>query len=311
MNGTERVRDVLDIIVEDPENHGEDVSVVELARRAILASGLKIRPLDSLLPSVTQASVLATSGQGERGIAEIVASRQAPAQQTSKQTLNLAVAAYRASLNSPVLLSEFLSAFWEHYRVPMGLASSDVRVTDCPYSENDVWQFMKLDNPQAGNPDADIGFYLPQVLATDGGLILLGKGFDYMGTWAFQEGNGIRNGHQSFGWMRVNASLDAPHRLNKQGQLTGLNVDELKRAISDEGRTGKTVNTYGPSGAVIKRVFNYYPDEGITWSRVPESVRAGKVLDADFDGSGHLGVFSGWPRGGRSPGLGGRSFLGA
>lgn len=311
MGKVEGSRDVLDLIVEDPENKGKDFAVVELARRAMLASGLQIRALDSLIPDVTRSDVLTVSGQSEGGIAEIVASRQAPAQQTNEQTLSLVVAAYRASLNSPVLLSELLGAFWAHYRVPMGLAPADVRVTDCPYGEEDMRQFMKLANLQAGNPGADIGFYLPQVLATEQGLILLGKGFGYMNTWAFQEGNGISNGHQRFGWMRVNADLDAPYQVNKKGQLTGLNIDELKGAISDEGRVGEIVNIYGPSGEVIKQVFNYYPDQGVTWSHLPESVGAGGVLRVFFSESGYLGVGSSWDRRERVPGVGGRSFLGA
>lgn len=310
-----RKLNVLDAIRQYPDNKDKNLSVVDLAEEAFRASGLVIPSLEVLhevakTPTLVVAGGTSTNEEG--GIAEIVVAHQAPPTQFSEHTLILAAASYRDHKDSRVYLSELLSAFWENHRVPMGLAPSDVRVTDCPYTDEDIWQFMKLDDPKPGNPDVDLGFYLPQVLATKQGLILLGKGFPEMGTWVFQEDDNITNGHQEFGWLRVDASLDAPYRTNKNGELTGLNVDELNEAIRNDKRRGQIVNIYGPSGKLIKQVFDYYPDQGNTWSRLPESLEGGgRVLGAGFGSGGFLRVYSYWNRKERHPGMGGRSFLGA
>lgn len=230
-----------------------------------------------------------------------------------EHTLVLAKAAYREKLADPQRLYEFYQAHWGYHGIElMGLSERDTRVADVPYKEDEIYRFMKLENPQAGNPNTDFPYFHLPVLASSDARVLIGKGFSNLGnSWAFQQAYKVINGHQIAGWMRIDAGLDAPYRINKNGELTGLNVDELKEAIKAGNRVGQTVNIYGPSGNVLKQIFDYYPDQGSTWSRVPGSLRGGGVLLAGFDPDGGFRAGSRWGRRGRDPGMGGRSFLGA
>lgn len=245
---------------------------------------------------------------------ESIEAPKAPTSTNRRHTLELATTAYRAKLQSPEDLFNFFQAHWDYYGIEwMGLSKRDTRVVDVPYKEEDIWQFMKLDDPQAGNPGADLAyFHLPVLASADGYTrVLMGKGFPYMGSLVFESGYNIRNGHTSSGWMRVDAGLDAPFRTNKKGELTGLNENELKRAIIAASRVGQTINIYALSGDVIKKIYGYFPDQGATWSRLPESFEDDRVLNADFDECGLLSVNSNLDSEDQNPSIGGRSFLGA
>jgi len=238
---------------------------------------------------------------------------KAPAQKSREHTLRLATTAYTDKLQDPQRLHDFYQAYWDFYGIEkMGLSQRDTRVAAVPYTEEDIWQFMKLEDPQDGNPDADLGYFQLPVLASSDGRLLIGRGFANLGAvWAFQAGSDVTNSHQATGWMRVDASLDAPYRKNQQGKLTGLSVLELREDMKVGKRIGQTVNLYGPSGNVIKQIHGYYPDQGSTWSHLPGSVWRGKCLIASFNSYGYFGVGSGWFPGDRHPEFGGRSFLGA
>lgn len=239
---------------------------------------------------------------------------KAPTSTNRQHTLELAQAAYRGQLYNPQRLFEFSQAYWDYLGIElMGLSERDTRVADVPYKEEEIWEFMKLGNPQAGNPGADLAyFHLPVLASADKNTrVLFSKGFPCMNSWVFEPGCNLSNGHTISGWMRVDASLDAPFRTNKQGKLTGLNEKELNEAIKDAGRVGQTINIFSASGVVIKMIHGDYPDQSATWSRMPGSSRVGRVLSASFSESGLLGVHSRLRSGYRLPSVGGRSFLGA
>lgn len=234
---------------------------------------------------------------------------------TREHTLALAISAYKEKLADPQRLYDYYQAHWDYYGIElMGLSQKDTRVADVTYKEDEIWQFMKLENPQTDNQGVELGyFHLPVLASSDTKTrILIGKGFSNLGaSWVFQQGHEVINGHQISGWMRVDASLDAPYRINKKGELKGLNVEELKEAIVADNRVGQTINIYGPSGNVINQIFGYHLDQGSTWSRVPESLGDGRVLYARFEPVGDFYAHSRWRRRDRSPEMGGRSFLGA
>lgn len=265
--------------------------------RTVVAAGIESGLLESNPFIIPQAEVASTS----------------PVIVTREHTLALAISAYKDELADPQRLYDFYQAHWDYRGIElMGLSERDTRVADVPYKEDDIYQFMRLENPQSGNPDADFPYFQLPVLTSSDARVLIGKGFSNLGaSWAFQPGYDIQNGHQIAGWVRVDASLDAPYRINKKGELKGLNVDELKDAIKADHRVGQTVNIYGPSGNVLKQIFDYYPDQGSTWSRLPESLRDGLVLGADFYPDGYFSVGSDWGREDRDPEVGGRSVLGA
>ena len=237
---------------------------------------------------------------------------------SSGKRLELATSAWLANLASATLMNEFYGAYWDLSGIRMGLSVRDRAVNQAPFSDEEIYRFMKLENfeenLQQGNPGVDLPYFHLPVLASqkEEARLLISRGFANLGaSWVFQSGYEIKNGHETSGWMRVDASRDAPYRLNQNGELTGLNVVELKAAIAADNRTGQTANIYGPSGNIIKVVFDYYPDQVSTSSRLPESVRDGWVLDAGFNPGGYFNAGSLWSRKYRYPRMGGRSFLGA
>lgn len=276
--------------------------------RALLAAGTESGLLVKNPFIIPQAEAALTTGQEQAAECP-----RAPVTISRGHTLALAAACYKHRLQDPQRLYDFYQAHWDYYGIElMGLSQSDTRVGPPPYDEDGIRQFMKLENPQPGNPGVDLGYFHLPVLASSDARALIGRGFSNLGnSRAFQSGYGIINGHQTSGWMRVDASLSAPYRSNKNGELTGLNVDELREAIKADNRSGQTVNIYGPSGNVIKQMFGYYPDQDFTWSRLSGSLRGGKALYVYFSSGGYFDVGSSWSGQSRYPKVGGRSFLGA
>lgn len=229
---------------------------------------------------------------------------EAPTLITAEQTLGKAVEVYQSHLYSPEYFSEFMQASWNLDGIErMNLDPRDVEVSQVPYSEAQIRKFMRLNDPNGGASPVDLGFFLPEILSSTDGLVLMGVGFPKTKDWALRPGHNIKNSSNPSGWMRVEASMDAP--------FLGTNEKDLKQQIKDLGRVGQTLNIYVPSGEAIKRIFDYYPDQGFTRSRLPLSSRAGTVLGAHFFAGGRLVVDSSLRSGVRLGRLGGRSFLGA
>ncbi len=229
---------------------------------------------------------------------------ESPVFVTAKQTLAKAITAYKSRLYSPEYLSEFMQASWNYDGIcRMNLVPSDVAVPQAPYTEAQIRQFMKLNDPDYRNAAFDLGFFLPEILSSVDGLILMGVGFPKTLTWALRPNHDIKNSSNPYGWMRVDAGMDAPFR--------GTNEKELREQIRKLERDGQTLNIYASSGAAIKKIFDYYPDQIFTWSRLLVSSEAGRVLSAHFDSDGKLSVYSGLLSEHRGDSLGGRSFLGA
>ncbi|OGE71232.1 hypothetical protein A2617_03590 [Candidatus Daviesbacteria bacterium RIFOXYD1_FULL_41_10] len=230
---------------------------------------------------------------------------EAPTFTTAEQTLARATDHYKKHLYSPEYLSEFMQASWNFDGIQrMNLYPSDVVVPQAPYTESQIWQFMKLDDPSNRSASVDLGFFLPEILSSTDGLILMGVGFPKTNTWALRPNHNIKNFSNPYGWMRVDAGMDAPFRRTNEG--------ELKERIKSLGRMEQSLNIYASSGEAIKRIFDYYPDERLTWwSRLLLCSGAGRVLDACFGSDGGLFVRSGLRSGCRGDALGGRSFLGA
>lgn len=229
---------------------------------------------------------------------------EAPTLVTAEVTLDRAIDAYKGRLHSPEYLSEFMQASWNVDGIDrMNLYPSDVVVPQVPYTEAQIRQFMMLDDPNGGVAPVDLGFFLPDILSSTDGLILMGVSFPKTRNWALRPEHNIKNASNPSGWMRVEAGRDAP--------FLRTNERDLKQQIKDLGRMGQTLNIYVPSGEAIKRIFDYYPDQGFTWSRLPLSSGAGGVLDAGFYSDGGLYVHSHLHSEHRNDFLGGRSFLGA
>lgn len=227
---------------------------------------------------------------------------EAPTFVTAERILAKAIKAYQTHPQSPEYLSEFMQAFWNFHGIDRtSLSTSDVVVPQAPYTEAQIRQFMRLDDPNGGFAPVDLGFFLPEILSSPDGLILMGVGFPKTSSWTLRPNHGIINSSNPAGWMRVEASMDTPFRRT--------NKNDLKEQIRGLGRVGQTLNIYVPSGEAIKEMFDYYPDQDLTCSRLLLSLKAGRVLGARFLSGGGLCVSSNLLSGDQGDYLGGRSFL--
>ena len=204
-------------------------------------------------------------------------------------TSELALLAYKKNPTNPERLYNFQEARWGLNRFAMGLSKADVAVDDCPYSEDQIRQFMGLGGfRKVSNPD--FALFLPQVASTAEGLVLQGKAYPQMTNMVFQEGTPIKNVDQLgnevslYGWMRTEKSIDA---LN-----TNTNEDQAREAIRKVGRLPQTLNVYAEAGNISKLIspkFQYL-DEVRTWVRILSSLLGGQVVYADFHLDGHCHV---------------------
>lgn len=199
----------------------------------------------------------------------------------AERTLGLVAAAYQAQPDSPLLLSEFNQVFWSVKKNVMGVSGADLVVADCPYSADGIRGFMWH----------DCGLFVPQILSTaPEGLILLGRAFPRMCSWAFEKDTTVlnidHNGQpiELDGWMRGEKGLAAPYLETSQRQAEDI--------IRKSCRRGHTLNIYAVAGQQSKLLEGQYLDAGKTWIRVLSSRYRGLVLDAYFGPDGHCHV--GW-----------------
>lgn len=286
--------------------------------RTTLIAGIKGGLVQSTVVDIRKPKVLSSRSKDRIGIAA------PPVSVTPERTLVLATTAYKANPIAPEALFNFYEAYWEYYgNKKMGLSKADVAIANVPYTPQQIDQFMQpnglINQNKAVDPEAQVElpyFHLP-VLAGPDGRFLLGKAFPTMDGWVTSERVTIRNDHQFAGWMRVDAGLASSFRRNKEGELTGLNQDELVEAILNAHRLGQTLSIYAGSGFVIKELLGYYPDQSISGStsylsRIPKSFDLFngmvRMLSAIFFDGGEL-KFAPIPAEQRWSNMGGRSFL--
>lgn len=202
-----------------------------------------------------------------------------PTMITIERTLELVKAEYKAKPYIPELLSEFNQVFWNARRQAMGVSRADLMVADCSYSEADIREFSKN----------DFGLFVPKIVSTaSDGLMLLGKGFPAMESFAFQEGTAVKNEDKNgqtieiYGWMRTEKAIDAPN--------TKTNQNQAEEIVRKKHRIGDTLNVYGIAGQQSKELTGQYLDEIRTWIRTLSSRRESEVLDASFAPRGHCYV---------------------
>lgn len=225
---------------------------------------------------------------------------KAPAIIALERTLQLAAEKYKENTDSPEYLSEFYQALWNLYRVNMGLSSKDVEVVSSTYTKQDLNDLRQLKVPE-------LCFYLPQIVSTaPEGLVLLGKAFPFMLSWSLQENTSVRNVNKQgqtinqYGWMSVEAVVNAPYTETTQEQLEDI--------FKNEGRVGQTLNVYAASSQAIKNIYDQYPDEIYSYVRLLGSeVESRVMVSANFFPNGCLNVGFDSYRYNRWSVLGGRS----
>lgn len=205
----------------------------------------------------------------------------------SQELLRKSAANFKSNPN-PQSLSELYADFWKYYGPMMNLPPSDVAVPNCPYSEDQIREFMAMESP-------DIAFYLPTVLSTAReGLNLLNRGLQWKRpnfNEPIENIDGIGRAIELFGWMRIESSPQAPY--------TGINEKEAAEILQNKGRIGQTLNVYVSGGRLIKLLTGQSLDEESAdgknnFVRLLSSRIHGRVIRARFDrfGQVYVGVVS-------------------
>jgi len=213
-------------------------------------------------------------------------SDQIERERASEQTLSLLEEATREHKNNPddpKRLTDLYITFWAKYGQIIGKICT---VDTYPLGSREIREGIKKEQRDIFKP-ANVS------------LVDLGRMFPKMGGWAVAEGNSVVDTINNSGWLRIEASVDAPNRNTTQGQL--------EEKFRKERKQGQSLRTYIIGGQTSKLLTDKYFDQGINWSRLPGSCRGGRVLDSRFHSVGSLYVYSHLHPGYRHEFIGGRS----
>lgn len=291
MAGIESGPEILRIILIDNTNNVTEVTAPNVvgARMLNAVGASLLAAAEGSLLTATQL-VIEKPEKDTPTSEEIILASQAPTWTSPERTLELVTAEYKKKPDDHSLLAEFNQQFWNESRERMGLSRADLVVKDCPYSDDDIRKFMGLGRSFRKSARLnDFGLYVPEVISTaPDGLVLLGKGYPLLGSWAFEAGTSARNvdkdekGILLFGWMRTEKDINAPY--------LGTNQAQAEEAVKKAHRIGDTLNVYAAAGEQSKLLFDQYPDEVRIWVRILSSRFAGQVLLALFNRDGYCYV---------------------
>jgi len=187
---------------------------------------------------------------------------------------------------TPELVTKTFQTIWQERG---RLAGIKFEVTPCPFTKEELADLEKK--------ELRLG-YLPTALATQESRHILGKMFPKMQSRSVQEGNGVANDGNPFGWFDYEVSVNAPH--------TKTTVDELMNKLGKAKRQLLSLNQYLIASQDSKLFKGQYLDEGNTRARVGS--RSGSdLINAYIDPDGYLHVDWFLPRRDSYPDLGGRS----
>lgn len=191
---------------------------------------------------------------------------------------------------------ESVTNYWRaKLQVDGARAGLVVDVPDCDWTEKEIKRPMV---DIKGNPVAGMMVYKPEQFKGKEGLILLGKMYPQMASYSVREDTPITDMHETTGWVKVEAAIDAPNRNTRQ--------KELEDFAKEQGYFGQRENTYILASQASKDLNGQYFDEDEIWSRLLASRGGGGVVGAFFNSDGDLGVSSVLDPQARHPDLGAR-----
>lgn len=197
-------------------------------------------------------------------------------------TIRKVSAEYKKSPLTPEIVNTTWKTLWAEWGKRVNLT---FKVPSCDRTSEELSQLQKENRAVLFIPD-------------NVNLVMLGKIFPQMRSWAVQEGTTVADEQSKGGSIDIEMDLDSPNRNTTESQARDL--------IKSQGRDGQRLKTYIIGSQFSKLLTGHYFDEK-TWSRLPGSRSGGGMVDAYFYSDGHLRVYSFlFPRG-QYPGLGFRS----
>lgn len=194
---------------------------------------------------------------------------------------------YKTYPHTPELIDKTWQALWKIWGERVEHVFS---VPDCDRTEEEL---KELEEEGRGI------ILVPNEIYTKEGLILLGRIFQRMRSWAVEVGTTIENDYNEGGCIDIETGVDSPNMDIPQEGLEGL--------FTPSGRKGQRLATYIVASQFSKLLTGFYFD-GKTSSQLLGSRSGGNVVCSEFDStSGWLGVGSIINPQYRHPDLGGRS----
>lgn len=266
------------------------------AARAAVDHAEKIGALPPTLPQFSQFTELAQT-PSDRASTEInVNLTPADKDRQLREGLRPFVQEYQAEKPTPALVNHTWQNTWN---VIGEFVEYKYQVPSCDRTVEELAQLREQGREV---------LLIPDVLYTPQGLVMLGEAFPLMGSWATdpREAVKIKYGSVRGGCIDIEMSPDAPYRT-----ASGLTEQQLREKIAEDSRrlrrllTGQRLPTYF-IGSQFSQLTKEYFDLR-TWSRLPGSVFAGRVLGAAFFYSVGRVYVGNWSPGRQGPDLGGRS----
>lgn len=193
---------------------------------------------------------------------------------------------YKTQSHTPELVTETWQTIWKVDELRVDLT---INVPPCDRTKEEL---VKLEQ------EGRMLVYVPPELSTQENRHLLGKMFPRMRSYSTEKENPVTNELSQYGWVDVEASVDAPN--------INTTEEELRSLFASQGREGVSLNTYIIASQFSNRVKGHYFDEGLIWSRLLGSRYRGRAVSAGLYSDGDLDVRSLDPLA-RDPRLGGRS----
>lgn len=204
--------------------------------------------------------------------------------------LRAAIQEYKDQPHTPELITRVWQTIWGVDGQKAGLV---IEVSVCDRTQEEL---VKLEQ------EGRMLVYVPPELSTQENRHLLGEMFPKMKSYSTEKGNPVTSEPNQYGWVDVEANVEAPNTNTNEGKLRSL--------FASQGREGVSLNSYIIASQFSKRVEGKYFDEGLTWSRLLGSRLGRWVVSAlflRFNSDGRLRVCWVLLPLVRSPVLGGRS----
>ncbi len=182
---------------------------------------------------------------------------------------------------------ETITAYWRtRFEIEGARAGVDIAVPECDWTHGEIARPMVR---IGGRELEGRMIYLPKELTDKPGLVLLGrmypglKGEKSEESYTLEKDTQVTNVHDTYGWIKVEATGVAPNRdtteeqlrtfADEQGYLMQREVVYVLASLASKDSTGK-----------------FFDEGGRTWSRLGGSRGEGGSIAACFYTDGHLRV---------------------